>query len=98
MICIIGNGMIRILREMLLEYSRSVSLVGRVSLMVEERRECVVVVRKSGGKRPLGTGRIILKWILKRKMRKYELDFSGAGYADDASCCRQGNIPSGSIR
>jgi hypothetical protein len=66
------NGMICILREMLPEYSRSMSLVARVSL---ERRDRVVVVRKFGGKRPLGSGRLILKRILKRMMRRYELDF-----------------------
>jgi len=47
-----------------------------VTFMVEERKAYVVVVRKSERKGPLGTGRIILKKILKRNMGGHELDFS----------------------
>jgi len=46
---------------MLLAYSGSASWVAFVMLVVEERKAYVVVVRKSEGKGPLGTGRIILK-------------------------------------
>jgi hypothetical protein len=61
MIYILRNVMICIPRQMLLAYSGSVSWVIQVTLMVEERKSYVVVVRKSEGKGPLGTGGIILK-------------------------------------
>ena len=61
MICIMRNVIVCILRQMLLAYSGSVSFVALVTLMVEERKAYVVVVRKSEGKGPLGTGRVILK-------------------------------------
>jgi len=61
MICIMRNVMIYILRQMLLAYSGSVIGVIQVTLKVEARKSYVVVVRKSKGKGPLGSGRIILK-------------------------------------
>jgi hypothetical protein len=60
-ICIMRNVMICNLRQTLLAYSGNVSWVAQVTLIVEERKAYVVVVRSSEEKGPLGTGRIIFK-------------------------------------
>jgi len=61
MICVMRNVMMCILRQMLFAYSGSFSWVAHMTFTVEERKAYVVVVRKSEGKGPLGTGWIILK-------------------------------------
>jgi hypothetical protein len=54
--------------------SRRLSLEGHVSRTGEERGVCRILVVKPEGKRPLGNGRITLRWIIKKWDVGYGLD------------------------
>ena len=81
---------------------RRMRQTGHVARMGEKRGVFRVLVGKPEGKRPLGNlgvdGRIILRWIFRKRGRNYGLDRAGSGWGQVAGICECGNEPLGSIK